>query len=104
MWKNYRIVFTLLEYSYLWSNHLYLFFQNSGVQPRHGDWSTEDAVRFQQLTEGKKFASYIRSIQADEFNPNDDIVELELIDVSTSEDIMVYQQLVDEGRAVLTSK
>lgn len=76
-----------------------------GVQPRHGDWSTEDAVRFQQLTESKKFASYIRSIQADEFNPNEEIVELELIDVSTSDDIMVHQQLVDEGRAVLlTSK
>uniref|UniRef100_A0A1Q3F7N2 Putative tudor domain-containing protein 7 n=1 Tax=Culex tarsalis TaxID=7177 RepID=A0A1Q3F7N2_CULTA len=75
-----------------------------GVQPRHGDWSTEDAVRFQQLTEGKKFASYIRSIQADEFNPNDDIVELELIDVSTSEDIIICMQLVDEGRAVLTNK
>lgn len=93
-------------YSHLWSNYLWLlfFFENPGVQPRHGDWSTEDAVRFQQLTEGKKFASYIRSIQADEFNPNDDIVELELIDVSTSVDIMVHVTLVDEGRAVLTNK
>ncbi|XP_055625741.1 tudor domain-containing protein 7B [Toxorhynchites rutilus septentrionalis] len=73
-----------------------------GVQPLHGDWTAEDAVRFQQLTENKKFASYIRSVQADEFNQHDDIVELELIDVSTEEDILIHQIFVDEKRAVLT--
>lgn len=75
-----------------------------GVQPVHGDWSTEDAVRFQQLTVGKKFASYIYNIQSDEFNPNDNIVDLMLIDVSTDDDIFIHQILVEENRAVLTIK
>ncbi|XP_019536103.2 tudor domain-containing protein 7A isoform X2 [Aedes albopictus] len=75
-----------------------------GVQPIHGDWSTEDAVRFQQLTVDKKFASYIYNIKSDEFSPNEEIVDLMLIDVSTDEDILIHKILVDEKRAVLTSK
>ncbi|XP_062565094.1 tudor domain-containing protein 7 isoform X2 [Armigeres subalbatus] len=75
-----------------------------GVQPAHGDWSTEDAVRFQELTVGKKFASYIYNIQTDEFNPNENIVDLMLIDVSTEDDILIHKILVDEKRAVLISK
>lgn len=75
-----------------------------GVHPLHGDWSTEDAVRFQQLTVDKKFASYIYNIKRDEFNPNDDIVDLMLIDVSTDEDILIHKILVDENRAILASK
>lgn len=75
-----------------------------GVQPVHGDWTTEDAVRFQQLTVDKKFASYIHNITTDEFSPNEEIVDLMLIDVSTEEDIFIHQILVDENRAVLISK
>ncbi|XP_058834964.1 tudor domain-containing protein 7A isoform X2 [Topomyia yanbarensis] len=75
-----------------------------GVQPINGDWTTHDAVRFQQLTVEKLFASQIRSIQADEFNPNDDIVELTLTDVSTDEDTIIHQVLVSEKRAVYTDK
>lgn len=76
----------------------------TGVQPVHGDWTTEDAVRFQQLTVDKKFASYIHNITTDEFSPNEEIVDLMLIDVSTEEDIFIHQILVDENRAVLISK
>ncbi|XP_058458121.1 tudor domain-containing protein 7A isoform X2 [Malaya genurostris] len=75
-----------------------------GVQPIHGDWSAEDAVRFQQLTVEKQFASQVRSIHADEFNQNDDIVELTLTDVSTDEDTIIHQVLIDENRAVYVGK
>ncbi|XP_065092064.1 tudor domain-containing protein 7 [Ochlerotatus camptorhynchus] len=75
-----------------------------GIQPLHGDWSTEDAVRFQQITVDKKFASYICNILTDEINPNEEIVDLMLIDVSTDEDIFIHKILVDEKRAVLTGK
>lgn len=61
-------------------------------------------MRFQELTVGKKFASYIYNIQTDEFNPNENIVDLMLIDVSTEDDILIHKILVDEKRAVLISK
>ncbi|XP_055593451.1 tudor domain-containing protein 7 isoform X2 [Uranotaenia lowii] len=75
-----------------------------GVQPVAGDWDTPDALRFKELTEGKKFVSFVRSVQVDEFNPNDDIVDLTLIDVSTENDIYIHQIMVDEKRGVLSSK
>ncbi|XP_058055027.1 tudor domain-containing protein 5-like [Anopheles bellator] len=74
-----------------------------GVKPLHKDWQAEDAVRFQRLTVDRKFASIVRGIQADEINRAEKLLELELIDVSSEEDIYLNKTLVDEGRAVYTA-
>ncbi|XP_052870503.1 tudor domain-containing protein 7B-like [Anopheles cruzii] len=74
-----------------------------GVKPLHKDWQAEDAVRFQKLTVERKFASIVRGVQADELNRDEKLVELELIDVSSEEDVYVHKTLVDEGRAVYTA-
>ncbi|ETN63108.1 hypothetical protein AND_005180 [Anopheles darlingi] len=76
-----------------------------GVKPLNPSkgWTTDDAVRFQKLVVGRKFASIVRGIEADEFNPKEKLVDLELIDVSTEDDIYIHRVLVDEGRAVYTA-
>ncbi|XP_050090551.1 tudor domain-containing protein 7B [Anopheles aquasalis] len=74
-----------------------------GVKPLNKGWKADDAVRFQKLVVGRKFASIVRGIETDEINPNEKLVDLELIDVSTEEDIHVHRVLVDEGRAVYTA-
>uniref|UniRef100_A0A182RLS6 Tudor domain-containing protein 7 n=1 Tax=Anopheles funestus TaxID=62324 RepID=A0A182RLS6_ANOFN len=74
-----------------------------GVKPLHNDWTISDAMRFKALTADCNFASVVRNIQADELNPQEQLVELELIDVSTDDDVYVHKILVDEGRAVYTA-
>uniref|UniRef100_A0A182M524 Tudor domain-containing protein 7 n=1 Tax=Anopheles culicifacies TaxID=139723 RepID=A0A182M524_9DIPT len=74
-----------------------------GVKPLHNDWTISDAMRFKELTADCNFASVVRSIQADELNPQEQLIELELIDVSTENDVFVHKILVDEGRAVYTA-
>uniref|UniRef100_A0A182WDR6 Tudor domain-containing protein 7 n=1 Tax=Anopheles minimus TaxID=112268 RepID=A0A182WDR6_9DIPT len=74
-----------------------------GVKPLHNDWTISDAMRFKELTAECNFASVVRSIQADELNPQEQLIELELIDVSTENDVFVHKILVDEGRAVYTA-
>ncbi|XP_053668114.1 uncharacterized protein LOC128718517 [Anopheles marshallii] len=74
-----------------------------GVKPLHNDWTISDAMRFKELTADCNFASVVRSIQADELNPQEQLIELALIDVSTEDDVYVHKILVDEGRAVYTA-
>ncbi|KFB51179.1 hypothetical protein ZHAS_00019439 [Anopheles sinensis] len=75
-----------------------------GVKPINKDWVTADAVRFQELTAERKFASVVRKVEEDEFNRHEELVELELIDVSTDDDILIHKVLVDEGRAIYTAE
>ncbi|XP_052903294.1 uncharacterized protein LOC128310642 [Anopheles moucheti] len=74
-----------------------------GVKPLHNDWTISDAMRFKELTADCNFATVVRSIQADELNPQEQLMELELIDVSTDIDVYVHKILVEEGRAVYTA-
>uniref|UniRef100_A0A182NSX1 Tudor domain-containing protein 7 n=1 Tax=Anopheles dirus TaxID=7168 RepID=A0A182NSX1_9DIPT len=74
-----------------------------GVKPLHNDWTIADAMRFKELTADSHFASIVRGIQADELTPQEQLIELELIDVATEDDVYVHKILVDEGRAVYTA-
>uniref|UniRef100_A0A182YAV2 Tudor domain-containing protein 7 n=1 Tax=Anopheles stephensi TaxID=30069 RepID=A0A182YAV2_ANOST len=74
-----------------------------GVKPLHNDWTISDAMRFKELTADCTFASIVRNVQADELNPQEQLIELELIDVSTDTDVFLHKILVDEGRAVYTA-
>uniref|UniRef100_A0A182SY63 Tudor domain-containing protein n=1 Tax=Anopheles maculatus TaxID=74869 RepID=A0A182SY63_9DIPT len=74
-----------------------------GVKPLHNDWTISDAMRFKELTADCNFASIVRNIQPDELNPQEQVMELELIDVSTETDVFVHKILVGEGRAVYTA-
>ncbi|XP_050080020.1 uncharacterized protein LOC126567776 [Anopheles maculipalpis] len=74
-----------------------------GVKPLNNDWTISDAMRFKELTADFTFASIVHSIQADELNPQEQLIELELIDVTTDTDIFVHKILVGEGRAVYTA-
>ncbi|XP_061512893.1 uncharacterized protein LOC1270837 [Anopheles gambiae] len=75
-----------------------------GVKPLHHDWTISDAMRFKELTADCNFASIVRSIQPDELNPQEQLIELELIDVSGEDDIVLHKILVDEGRAVYAAE
>uniref|UniRef100_A0A182JIM9 Tudor domain-containing protein 7 n=1 Tax=Anopheles atroparvus TaxID=41427 RepID=A0A182JIM9_ANOAO len=75
-----------------------------GVKPLNKDWQAEDAVRFQELTVRRSFASIVHSVQADEINKDEKLVELELIDVSGEDDVYIHKRLVDEGLAVYTAE
>lgn len=61
-------------------------------------------MRFKELTADSNFASIVRSIQPDELNPQEQLIELELIDVSGEDDIVLHKILVDEGRAVYAAE
>lgn len=68
----------------------------SGIKPKNKDWCTDDCTRFQQLTVGKQFASQIRAINSTEENKYE--LELQLIDVSTDDDVCLNKILIAEGR------
>lgn len=57
-------------------------------------------MRFRELTVGQRFASIIRRISNDVVVPNSKVLELELIDVQTDEDIYVHEILINEDRAI----
>lgn len=71
-----------------------------GVKPKHCDWTVNDCMRFRELTVGQRFASIIRRISNDVVVPNSKVLELELIDVQTDEDIYVHEILINEDRAI----
>lgn len=80
-------------------NKFFFIFKSTGVQPRNKDWNTNDCTRFQELVVGKSFASEIKTINH-ENNDQKFILDLVLIDVSTTDDIYLNKILIDEGRAV----
>lgn len=67
------------------------------------DWETDDCLRFQQMTVDKKFVSRIDNVLrtgAPSGSSDESVLELTLIDVSTSADININDLLVMEKRAV----
>ncbi|XP_036333686.1 uncharacterized protein LOC118744646 isoform X2 [Rhagoletis pomonella] len=72
-----------------------------GITATHGDWSLEDCLRFRQLTVGQKFVASIKRITYDKLgSPDTPILELELIDVTTDEDVYIHEILLKEQRAI----
>lgn len=70
-----------------------------GVKPKHRDWTLEDCMRFRKLTVGNRFVSIIKNISIDVLS-NSKIIELQLVDVDTEDDIYIHEVLIEEGRAV----
>lgn len=76
-----------------------------GITATHGDWSLEDCLRFRQLTVGQKFVASIKRITYDKLgSPDTPILDLELIDVTTDEDVYIHEILLQEQRAVAIDK
>ncbi|KAK0094207.1 hypothetical protein PV326_011554 [Microctonus aethiopoides] len=73
-----------------------------GIEPINVDWTPHTCTRFQDLVANKDFASIVRHVEKDDTSPTESILSLELIDVSTSEDIKIHEKLVNENRAILT--
>ncbi|KAI4492107.1 hypothetical protein M0802_010115 [Mischocyttarus mexicanus] len=71
-----------------------------GIRPINMDWSVEDCLRFQKLVLEKNFVSVIIKTIQDDKNPAEITLGLRLIDVETSEDILIDELLVKENRAV----
>jgi hypothetical protein len=62
----------------------------------------DDAVRFQELIVNKKFASILKGLKKDEFDENESIANLNLIDVSGEDDVYLNDILIKENRAIVS--
>ncbi|XP_073844364.1 tudor domain-containing protein 7 tapas isoform X3 [Musca autumnalis] len=72
-----------------------------GIKAVNGDWTLDDCLFFRKLTVGQTFVSVIKNIKYDnETTPPTQILELELIDVTTDEDVLVHELLLNEKRAI----
>ncbi|XP_061390979.1 tudor domain-containing protein 7B [Musca vetustissima] len=72
-----------------------------GIKAVNGDWTLDDCLFFRKLTVGQTFVSVIKNIKYDNDTiPATQILELELIDVSTDEDVLVHELLLNEKRAI----
>ncbi|XP_067627465.1 uncharacterized protein tapas [Eurosta solidaginis] len=73
-----------------------------GIIAAHCDWSLEDCLRFRQLTVGQKFVASIKRITYDKLDTScsTPILDLELIDVTTDEDVYIHEILLQEERAI----
>ncbi|XP_075170049.1 tudor domain-containing protein 7 tapas [Haematobia irritans] len=71
-----------------------------GIKAVNGDWALDDCLFFRKLTVGKTFVSVIKNIKYDQENKlSSPILEMELIDVSSDDDVLVHELLLDEQRA-----
>lgn len=74
---------------------------HKGIKPINRDWTTEDCLKFQELTANKPFASYIVDIKTDELSPKSEKeIEIMLIDVSNPKDVLIHDVLIEQNRAV----
>ncbi|KAI8119984.1 Tudor domain-containing protein 7 [Lucilia cuprina] len=72
-----------------------------GIKAVNGDWTLDDCLFFRKLTVGKTFVSVIKDIKYDkDCTPATPILELELIDVTTDDDILIHELLLNEKRAI----
>ncbi|VVC87495.1 unnamed protein product [Leptidea sinapis] len=63
----------------------------------------EDCLRFQEICVDHEFVGVCKEVGKNPLNPKEPMLTLDLIDTSTSEDVYLNKQLVDEGRARLYS-
>lgn len=73
-------------------------FNLTGIQPKNNVWNNEDSAYFQKLTVQKQFATQIKAIRKELTDPGY-VLEIVLIDVSTSKDINVNDNLVQNQHA-----
>ena len=66
-----------------------------GLKPKHGDYTPDDAVRFQQLTEHKTFPGVIKQISNDHFTA-ESVHEVVLF----TDNQKVNDILIEENRAL----
>lgn len=71
----------------------------SAIKAVHGDWSVDDCLEFQKMVVGMQFVALVQHIDPNVANPSDKIVGLRLIDTSSSRDVYIDQELVDQKRA-----
>lgn len=76
-----------------------LFCLSKGIRPKNSDWDIADCHYFQKRTENKYFATVVKSISQQMDNKQNSILELVLIDVSTSPETNINNLLVAEKRA-----
>ncbi|XP_074027084.1 tudor domain-containing protein 7 tapas isoform X2 [Leptinotarsa decemlineata] len=71
------------------------------VKPKESKWTMEDCNYFKEMVEKKSFYSIIIDIEKDELYESDLVLQLVLIDTSTSEDdIYIGTELIKKGIAV----
>lgn len=70
----------------------------TGIKPKNNVWNNDDSAYFQTLTVQKQFATGIKAIRKD---PGDQsyMLEMVLIDVSTTQDININDELVKNQHA-----
>ncbi|XP_015110569.1 tudor domain-containing protein 7 [Diachasma alloeum] len=71
-----------------------------GVHPKHGDWSLASCLRFQELVVNKDFVSKVKKLQQDNSVHNGFVLGLELIDVSSKDDVHIDKVLIEEKWAI----
>lgn len=73
-----------------------------GIKAISDDWTLDDCLFFRKITVGQTFIASIKHISYDKSSstPNTSILELELIDVSTDEDVYTHELLLAEKRAI----
>lgn len=77
---------------------LIIFFFSPGIQPKNNVWNNDDSSYFQKLTVQRQFATGIKAIRKEPGNQNY-VLEIVLIDVSTSQDININEELVKNQHA-----
>lgn len=70
-----------------------------GIKPIQSKWTMEDCQFFQNLVCKKPFVSVLVAKEMDEYYRSDMVLNLKLIDTTTSDDIYVHMALVEEGIA-----
>lgn len=77
---------------------IFTFHTSAGIQPKNNIWNNEDTAFFQKLTVQKQFATEIKAIRKEPGNQSY-VLEMVLIDVSTSTDINVNEEMIKNHHA-----
>lgn len=72
----------------------------SGIKPKHPNWTMEHCDEFKEMVERKHFYSILLKLERDQLYDSDLVLDLVLIDTSSSEDICIEKELINRGIAV----
>lgn len=70
-----------------------------GIQPKNNVWNNDDSTYFQNLTVQKQFAAELKAIRKDPGSNQGYSLELVLIDVSTTVDVNINEDLIKKQHA-----
>lgn len=71
-----------------------------GIKPKHPNWTMEHCDEFKEMVERKHFYSILLKLERDQLYDSDLVLDLVLIDTSSSEDICIEKELINRGIAV----